>query len=459
MLVDDITLVNLLTKGKKDISEIYLSKKNNSDILFVTKRISRQSIDNTLYYENLQKDINFSMKLNHRNIISFKNIKKTKSHYYIMMEFCNGGNLESCLEMYNNLYHTPFPEEVVQHIMKQIVSAIKYIHDLKIVNKNLKLDNILVKFENEIDKNKLNMQKAQIKIKDFKFARYKNDKESKNILYGTPIYMDPFLIKNMLEKQNLGKEIKELEYDEKVDIWSLGIICYKMLVGNFPFYGKDAEELYSKIEEGSFKLPTYLSKEVISFINSMLRYQPTERLSANELFNHPFLFKNAKDFTRIDINQVSKMVYGGELIINIKDNNLINNLEINKIKQVNMIKMNQKNNNNITNNISNNIRNLMRKNISNQMNNNMANQRIDLLPGEKQISIIIISNNQEVHTSVICKNTDLFVYVELKVYERYPKYKEIENFFTVNGNKINKYKSLDENKIKDNDIILLNTIE
>jgi len=205
MLVDDITLVNLLTKGKKDISEIYLSKKNNSDILFVTKRISRQSIDNTLYYENLQKDINFSMKLNHRNIISFKNIKKTYSHYYIMMEFCNGGNLESCLEMYNNLYHTPFPEEVVQHIMKQIVSAIKYIHDLKIVNKNLKLDNILVKFENEIDKNKLNMQKAQIKIKDFKFARYKNDKESKNILYGTPIYMDPFLIKNMLEKQNLKK--------------------------------------------------------------------------------------------------------------------------------------------------------------------------------------------------------------------------------------------------------------
>jgi len=250
-----------------------------------------------------------------------------------------------------------------------------------------------------------------------------------------------------------------LVYDEKVDIWSLGIICYKMLVGNFPFNGKDAEELYSKIEEGSFKLPTYLSKEVISFINSMLRYQPTERLSANELFNHPFLFKNAKDFTRLDINQVSKMVYGGELKINIKDNNLINNLKINKIKQVNMIKMNQKNNNNITNNISNNTRNLMRKNISDQMKSNMANQRIDLLPGEKQISIIIISNNQEVHTSVICKNTDLFVYVELKVYERYPKYKEIENFFTVNGNKINKYKSLDENKIKDNDIILLNTIE
>ena len=82
-----------------------------------------------------------------------------------------------------------------------------------------------------------------------------------------------------------------------------------------------------------------------------------------------------------------------------------------------------------------------------------------LLEGERMMSIIICSINQEIHTSFICKNTDLFVNIELKLYEKYPKYKESENYFIVNGIKINKYKSLEENNIKDSDIIILNPLE
>ena len=196
----------------------------------------------------------------------------------------------------------------------------------------------------------------------------------------------------------------------------------------------------------------------------MLQYYPTKRLSASELINHPFLNKNIKNFNRIDLNKVSKMVYGGQLKINSKDNNWVNQLIINMQNQKSTV--NNQKNNMLANQMYNNNRNIMSQynNIySNSMNNNtnknMNNQRTNLLPGEKLMSVIIWSNNQEVHTSVICKNTDLFVNVELKVYEQYPKYKETENFFTVNGIKINKYKNLDENKIKDNAIILLNTIE
>ena len=83
----------------------------------------------------------------------------------------------------------------------------------------------------------------------------------------------------------------------------------------------------------------------------------------------------------------------------------------------------------------------------------------ELLPGEKMICIFFISTSHDIQYSVICKNTDIFVNLELKLYREYPKYSENENYFTVNGNKINKYKSLEENKIKDNDIILLNQVE
>ena len=141
--------------------------------------------------------------------------------------------------------------------MRQIVNTIKYIHDLKIVHRNLKLDSIFVKFENENDKNKLNLLKAQIKISDFGFATYKKDNQLLNDLLGSPIYMDPLILKFFIGSGNLVKE--KLGYDEKVDIWSLGVLCYEMTLGNLPFDGQNMQDLYSQIEEGSYKFPTYLS--------------------------------------------------------------------------------------------------------------------------------------------------------------------------------------------------------
>ena len=88
----------------------------------------------------------------------------------------------------------------------------------------------------------------------------------------------------------------------------------------------------------------------------------------------------------------------------------------------------------------------------------LARYPFELLPGEKMMSIIFCSINQEIHYSIICKNTDLFVNVELKLYEYYPNYRDDSNYFTANGDRINKYKNLDENKIKNSEVILLNTI-
>ena len=83
----------------------------------------------------------------------------------------------------------------------------------------------------------------------------------------------------------------------------------------------------------------------------------------------------------------------------------------------------------------------------------------ELRPGEKIMSIIFSSTKQDVLHSVICKNTDLFLNIELKVYNEYPQYKEGDNiFFTCKGKRISKYINLEENGIKDNDIILLNEL-
>ena len=78
-----------------------------------------------------------------------------------------------------------------------------------------------------------------------------------------------------------------------------------------------------------------------------------------------------------------------------------------------------------------------------------------MLPGEKLFRIKFISIDQNINFSTVAKNTDNFAKLEAALYEKFPKYKETENYFLVNGKKLNKHKTLDENKIKDNDILTL----
>ena len=84
---------------------------------------------------------------------------------------------------------------------------------------------------------------------------------------------------------------------------------------------------------------------------------------------------------------------------------------------------------------------------------------IQLEEGEKLISIIFVSSDQKVHYSIICKNTSKFSIIEGKLYEEYNDYEEPGTFFTVNGRRINRPKTLYDNKIKNNDIIMLNVVE
>lgn len=75
------------------------------------------------------------------------------------------------------------------------------------------------------------------------------------------------------------------------------------------------------------------------------------------------------------------------------------------------------------------------------------------------MSVIFISPNQKIHYSIICKNTDQFTKIETLLYKEYPDYGDLENYFVVNGNKINKYKTLKDNNIKNSDIITLHIFD
>ena len=307
MQVDNLILEKLLGKGS--FGEVHLTKITGDSKLYATKVYDRERIENTEAFKYLTNEINIMHNLNHPNIVKFIQVKKTKKHYYIVMEYCNGGELEKALEKYQLKYGKPFSEEIVQHLMRQIISAFKYMHANQIMHRDIKLENILVNFESEKDKNDLNMLKATVKIIDFGFAC----KIGKNALtyttIGNPMNMSPLILKKLTSH---GK-VRQLGYDMKADIWSLGAICYQMLIGKAAFDADDIDELVEKIEKGIYKVPTNLSKEVVSFLNGMLQYEPQARLTAEQLYNHQFLQENIQNFHKIDLNQVSKRVRRNEL--------------------------------------------------------------------------------------------------------------------------------------------------
>ena len=304
MIVDNLTLEKCLGKGA--FGEVYLtSKKGDDKKKYATKKIDRDEVEKGEGIKYLKNEIIILQYLRHPNIVRFEEVKKTKKHYYIVMEFCNGGELSKALEKYQEKFGKPFPEEIVQHFMKQIIGAFKFIHERKIIHRDVKLDNILLNYVTEEDKNNFNLMKAQAKIIDFGFS-CKIDKSGLQFTaLGSPINMDPIILKKL---NSSSKKTRQLGYNQKADIWSLGTICYEMLIGKSAFDADDMEDLVSKVENGSYNVPTTLSHEVVSFLNGMLQYEGVKRLSAEQLSRHAFLTKDVKDFTPLDLKKTNKVM-------------------------------------------------------------------------------------------------------------------------------------------------------
>ena len=224
--IDDLTRVKFLGKGT--FGEVYLYKQNNTNKLYAVKVIDKNRAKYSKYFKYLNSELQALSMLNHPNIVKLKKAIDSQSqiHLLIVMEYCNGGSLLICLENYINKYKTPFSEEIVQYLTRQIVEALAYIHDKNIIHRDLKLENIMVNFDNEIDKTNLNMMKAKIKIIDFGLSKVLKSKEGfATSLVGSPIYEDP----KILEVQLKLKNIKNFQYSKEADIWSLGCIVMKWL--------------------------------------------------------------------------------------------------------------------------------------------------------------------------------------------------------------------------------------
>ena len=237
--VDNYMLIKMIEKFS--LGEIYFSQKKGTGEPFAIKKISRNYIDkqglglSTI----IDKEFKLSQILAHQNICRYYGIFKNEKYYYIIVEYINGWTLSQCLEMYQQIHNASFSEQIVQYLMKQMIDAFILIHSKNIIHRNINLDNIMVHFNDENDKKNLNLLKAKIKIIDFGLALYG---DSDKTVLGSPLTMSPELLRSLVNLDN-----NKIVYDNKIDIWSLGAVCYEMLTGKTVYDAQSLDDLVKKL--------------------------------------------------------------------------------------------------------------------------------------------------------------------------------------------------------------------
>ncbi|GMS87764.1 hypothetical protein PENTCL1PPCAC_9939 [Pristionchus entomophagus] len=254
-------------------------------IVYKGRHVSRPDIPvaiKCIAKKNIQKSKNLLRKeieilkelahLKHENLVALLKCHETQTHVFLVMEYCNGGDLADYLQQKGTL-----KEDTIHHFVVQIARAIEAMSSKGIVHRDLKPQNILLC--NPTKRPNPPATELIVKLADFGFARFLTDGVMAATLCGSPMYMAP-------------EVIMSLQYDAKADLWSIGTILYQCLVGKAPFQAQTPPALkayYEKHRELRPDIPNYCSPPLRDLLIRLLTRNAKDRIPFDEFFAHPFL--------------------------------------------------------------------------------------------------------------------------------------------------------------------------
>ncbi|KAM7369163.1 hypothetical protein PAMP_013456 [Pampus punctatissimus] len=208
----------------------------------------------------LGKEIKILKELKHENIVALLDFQETASSVYLVMEYCNGGDLADYLHSKGTL-----SEDTIRVFLQQIAGAMRILQTKGIIHRDLKPQNILLSYP---PGRKSHSNNTCIKIADFGFARYLQNNMMAATLCGSPMYMAPEVIMS----QN---------YDAKADLWSIGTIVFQCLTGKAPFQASSPQDLrlfYEKNKNLSPNIPRETSSHLRHLLLGLLQRNHKDRM-------------------------------------------------------------------------------------------------------------------------------------------------------------------------------------
>ncbi|XP_047457233.1 serine/threonine-protein kinase Nek5-like [Mugil cephalus] len=264
--MNDYEVVSQIGEGAFGKAFLVRDKGGGGDRQCVVKQISLRKMS-AREKEASKKEVTLLSKMKHPNIVSFIRSFEENGSLYIVMEYCDGGDLMKKINMQRGL---PFTEEQIVGWFVQICLGLKHIHDRKILHRDIKAQNIF-----------LTNGGMKAKLGDFGIARMLNNTmELARTCVGTPYYLSPEICENR-------------PYNNKTDIWSLGCVLYELCTLRHPFDGSSLRQLVGKICRGRYNpVPTRYSYELRLLVTQLFKVNPRDRPSVSSVLRRPLLEKH-----------------------------------------------------------------------------------------------------------------------------------------------------------------------
>ena len=307
-IIDDYLIKD--TIGKGTFSTVKLGEHIKTKQKVAIKILNKEKIKAKEDSIRIKREFKILSMMDHPNIIKTYKISENEKSYFIIMEYCDGGELFNYIVEKEKL-----DQNEASMFFFQLISALEYIHSLGIAHRDLKPENLLL-VENKI-----------IKIIDFGLSNYFNGEKNLETPCGSPSYASPEIIKG------------EAYNGFSIDIWASGIIMFAMLCGYLPFDDDDDEEneeesneennnnkdsnnsnnssneseesedneiLFQKILEGKLEFPSYLSPEAVDLMKKILVVDPNKRIQIKDIKKHKFFLLGQKNYFLNQKNIITK---------------------------------------------------------------------------------------------------------------------------------------------------------
>jgi len=233
--------------GFGSFSIVYKGFSHKDNMPVAIKQITK--IIDKKYFNN---EIELMKKINHPNILKFYKVIKKGGKIFIILEYCEGGDLSKYILTGNT-------ENDLKYL-KQILLGLDFLYKNNVLHRDIKPQNILI-------------HNNQIKISDFGFAKSFEKNELITTFCGSPLYMAPEIIKDKI-------------YSPKSDIWSLGVVLYELITKKHPYYCENRKELWDMAKCNNFKIDYNIiyNEKIKKIIKGLLNFDPNKRLNWDNLF-------------------------------------------------------------------------------------------------------------------------------------------------------------------------------